>query len=86
MGLDMMLLNARYYVSDWSDKELSKNLNKITENIRKGYNVQYITVEVMYWRKSNQIHNWFVKNVQNGVDDVYIFTKEKLDSYYEKVE
>jgi hypothetical protein len=25
--------------------------------------------EEMYWRKANQIHNWFVKNVQNGVDD-----------------
>lgn len=25
--------------------------------------------DVMYWRKANQIHNWFVKHVQNGVDD-----------------
>lgn len=25
--------------------------------------------EVGYWRKANQIHNWFVENVQNGVDD-----------------
>ena len=25
--------------------------------------------EVMYWRKANQIHQWFVDNVQNSVDD-----------------
>jgi hypothetical protein len=25
--------------------------------------------EVGYWRKSNQIHNWFVKKVQDGVDE-----------------
>lgn len=25
--------------------------------------------EVAYWRKANQIHNWFVENVQDGMDD-----------------
>lgn len=25
--------------------------------------------QVGYWRKANQIHNWFVENVQGGVDD-----------------
>lgn len=25
--------------------------------------------EVMYWRKANQIHGWFVNNVQRGNDD-----------------
>lgn len=25
--------------------------------------------EAGYWRKANQIHAWFVKNVQGGVDD-----------------
>lgn len=25
--------------------------------------------EIMYWRKANAIHNWFVKNVQDGVDE-----------------
>jgi hypothetical protein len=24
---------------------------------------------VAYWRKANQVHNWFVTNVQNGVDN-----------------
>jgi hypothetical protein len=31
--------------------------------------ISYITQEVAYWRKANQIHGWFVRNVQNGVDD-----------------
>lgn len=36
--------------------------------------------EVGYWRKSNQIHNWFVENVQGGVDDCeeYHVTYEQL--------
>ena len=36
--------------------------------------------EVGYWRKANQIHNWFVNNVQNGVDDCgrYEVTKDDL--------
>ena len=34
----------------------------------------------MYWRKANQIHNWFVENVQGGVDDCkeYHVSQEKL--------
>jgi hypothetical protein len=36
--------------------------------------------EIGYWRKANQIHRWFVQNVQNGVDDcgAYKVTKEQL--------
>ena len=28
-----------------------------------------IMKQVGYWRKANEIHNWFVENVQNGEDD-----------------
>jgi hypothetical protein len=36
--------------------------------------------EVAYWRKANEIHKWFVDNVQNGVDDCnnYKVTLEDL--------
>ena len=40
--------------------------------------VVYIEEEGCYWRKANQIHKWFVDNVQNGVDncgDYYVSTK-----------
>lgn len=30
--------------------------------------VTYIIEQVAYWRKANQIHAWFVKNVQDGID------------------
>ncbi len=37
--------------------------------------------EVGYWRKANQIHAWFVKNVQNGYDDCkeYEVSEEQLE-------
>ncbi|HTU12430.1 MAG TPA: hypothetical protein VMG08_16180 [Allosphingosinicella sp.] len=31
--------------------------------------IGYVEEEVMYWRKANHIHNWFVENVQDGVDN-----------------
>jgi hypothetical protein len=31
--------------------------------------------EVAYWRKANQIHNWFVETLHNGEDDP-LFTQE----------
>lgn len=36
--------------------------------------------EVGYWRKANHIHNWFVKNIQDGIDDCapHNVTYEKL--------
>jgi hypothetical protein len=41
--------------------------------------------EAAYWRKANQIHNWFVEHVQNGVDDcgTYEVSKEALESLLE---
>lgn len=40
-----------------------------------------IMKEIGYWRKANEIHNWFVNNVQMGVDEcqLSIVTKEKLE-------
>ena len=34
-----------------------------------------------YWRKANQIHKWFVDNVQGGEDDcgAYIVEREQLE-------
>jgi hypothetical protein len=48
------------------------------ESRRKG---EESTREVGYWRKDNQIHGWFVRNVQDGVDDCepYPVTKDQLE-------
>lgn len=45
-----------------------------------GYNQIYESVG--YWRKANAIHQWFVDNVQNGVDDCdyYEVSQEQLDN------
>lgn len=32
------------------------------------------SIDVGYWRKANHIHNWFVENVQNDVDDCGEYT------------
>ena len=31
--------------------------------------ISSIVLHMGYWRKANQIHGWFVDNVQNGVDE-----------------
>ena len=77
MGLDMYL-NAKRFL--WhSEEELA---NKITANFPElgDKKVKNITAEIGYWRKSNQIHKWFVDNVQDGTDDCgdYEVSTEKL--------
>lgn len=74
MGLDMYLYK-KHYVKNWdymSDNE------KHTISIKKGKKkldhikpdrVCSVVEEVMYWRKFNALHKWFVDNVQEGVDD-----------------
>ena len=39
------------------------------------YSWSSLVEEVAYWRKANQIHNWFVENIHNGIDDP-CFTQE----------
>ncbi len=45
-----------------------KKAGKVRKDIDKK-KVSSIVEEAAYWRKANQIHRWFVENVQNGVDD-----------------
>jgi len=42
--------------------------------------ISVIEEEVMYWRKANHIHQWFVDNVQDGNDNCgeYSVSREKL--------
>jgi hypothetical protein len=76
MGLDMYLTAKRYLWTD-QDKELSEKINEaigVDGDQDKRFNgsslvVKGISVEAMYWRKANAIHNWFVCNIQNGEDD-----------------
>ena len=37
--------------------------------VPEGYRVTGVTIQAGYWRKANAIHQWFVDNVQEGIDD-----------------
>lgn len=76
MGLDMYL-NARKYL--WSNDQLADAISQNFPELGDG-KIKQVTAEVGYWRKSNQIHKWFVDNVQNGEDDcgTYEVSMEKL--------
>lgn len=70
MGLDMYLEHNEVYHLYMKDSEkynLLVTISPYTVDQESGF----ITVNttVGYWRKANQIHNWFVENVQGGVDD-----------------
>lgn len=49
-------------------------------DVKKQHPYNMVAEHVGYWRKANHIHAWFVKNVQNGVDDCdsYIVSREHL--------
>ena len=72
MGLDMYLTERIYVGAEYEHREVTGDvsiyvmgepldipLNKVSE----------IMLRVAYWRKDNQIHNLFITNHANGVDD-----------------
>lgn len=82
MGLDMYL-EARKYVSKIDSKATTDYDNPVlTEDYKKvvaffpdwatdlsGFAGAEVSVNIGYWRKANQIHNWFVNECANGVDE-----------------
>jgi len=73
MGLDMYLSKELYVGGQYGHRKIEdKNCEiKIGD---KTYNlslkeIDSIKIELLYWRKANAIHDWFVKNVQDGEDD-----------------
>ena len=82
MGLDMYL-EGRKFVSAYSETETYNNLVEaagLTKEEIPHSNFGTISLEVMYWRKVNAVHNWFVNNVQDGMDDCkqYHVDRDKL--------
>lgn len=71
MGLDMYL-HAKRYLWAWQDgsedKTIANEVQKIAK-ISEDFEVKEIVIKAGYWRKANQIHRWFVQNVQDGKDD-----------------
>jgi hypothetical protein len=91
MGLDMYL-EKRMFVKNFSftqDEEryevvVYKNGQKLA-NIDPD-DIEYITMEAMYWRKANAIHKFFVDTVQDGIDNCghYWVSKDTLQKLYDK--
>lgn len=88
MGLDQYL-HAKKYTSnsDWrgdEEKQIFSTLSKLA-NVDEFIDDHSpsITMEVCvaYWRKQNAIHNWFVQNCQDGVDECQQVSveREKLE-------
>lgn len=71
MGLDMYLHAKRYlwsFADESEDKTIADEVQKLAK-IPEDFEVKEIVIKAGYWRKANQIHRWFVQNVQDGKDD-----------------
>lgn len=79
MGLDMYLTKKTYVGGNY---EFNKVEGNVKLNVRGNDlpvrldRLTYVIEDVGYWRKANQIHKWFVDNVQGGVDDCSKYTVE----------
>ena len=83
MGLDMYLKKKIYLGFDYEHNVDKEKESKIVIN-GKEYpteDLSEISYAVMYWRKANQIHDWFVREVQEGEDDCkeYYVSKKQLE-------
>lgn len=87
MGLDMYL-RAKTYTSNNSYyqknpevfDEVLEALELTPDQLDPEMLSMTISIPIVYWRKENAIHNWFVRNAQNGTDDCseYYVSREQL--------
>jgi hypothetical protein len=96
MGLDSYL-KATKYVSGYDDG--NKNNSRAVRDILHKADLPAtlrcdeapsveVSFTIAYWRKANCIHNWFVKNVQGGVDECQVspVRREQLEALRELCE
>ncbi len=76
MGLDSYLYAEKYlsgysFVDDEERAAYQQILNSAGMQALSNEASPHVEVKlcVAYWRKANAIHDWFVKNVQDGVDE-----------------
>ena len=70
MGLDMYL-ETEQYIPDYTDEgnALINTIKANSLNHLGEFRPKTVSYELAYWRKANAVHNWFVKNVQDGKDE-----------------
>ena len=89
MGLDMYLYR-REYVSGWnfSEKMGFSDSLELYNNILNSFNAlrcdkaphAYVDICIAYWRQAQSIHNWFINELGDGIDecqDIYV-PRDKL--------
>jgi len=97
MGLDQYLY-ARKYVSkyDYNRNTHERSISDEYASLANTFNADFlngaeqhgnasVSFTVLYWRKANQIHQWFVDNVQEGNDNcgTYYVSREALQELHE---
>jgi hypothetical protein len=88
MGLDMYL-NKRSYVQQWDHNEKNHTVTvKFDGKVRKDIKrkrITYVIEEVMYWRKANHIHKWFIdryevidncEEIHLSIDDLVMLLRD----------
>lgn len=75
MGLDMYLYASKYVSSsEVFEKDSPTRFAEIIKAVgaddfpKPEFGSATVDIQVGYWRKANAIHDWFVKNCQDGVD------------------
>lgn len=88
MGLDQYLYASKYTSNaEWRGEADRKVFNDILKAVdgEKFVDTELpsltIDLKVGYWRKANQVHAWFVKNVQGGEDNCaeYYVDRDQLE-------
>ena len=62
----------KYSMKEWCGRaKPSDKLIRFYSQVEKADKYGFVNIkeEVAYWRKANEIHRWFVDNVQDGEDD-----------------
>ena len=88
MGLDQYLYaNAYLSEANFLGEQKQKAFEKVKEALEadsficEDFPALNVNVKVAQWRKANQIHQWFVDNVQDGEDNCkeYYVEREQLE-------
>ena len=86
MGLDMYL-EKEYSLWDSNEAEKKEKILAMFPELKRKPLYIKVSIGVIYWRKANAIHSWFVNHVQGGEDDCgrYYVTAEQLKELLETV-
>jgi hypothetical protein len=87
MGLDQTLHANKYQsIARWNKDDENNTARSIIGIVGadkfltpdpNGYTMTEIKLSVAQWRKANQIHGWFIQNIQNGHDDCREYEVER---------